>query len=343
MAIDNIYRQKEIYFSSSNMYEILYWWQISLSYDFLWNKLEADIFNFPEPLRFTNYLSAATSIELDRFKAQISALGTFVSDKTKNTHGFSNRSVFSPAIYMSGNPFATPDFSLRAFVKQSFRMPTFNDLYYTEIGNADLKPERVTQYNIGLLYQKSFSQLVRSVRGNGDIYYNRIKDKIIAYPKGQQFRWTMLNLGLVDITGIELSTLITLSPFKAFFITLRGQYTFQRAIDVTSKSDSYYGHQIPYIPRHSGSVVVNADWKGWGLNYSWIYVGERYNQHENIIYNYTQPWYTSDISLSKDLQIRNIGLRLLLEVNNLFSQDYDVIINYPMPKRNYRFTISFSI
>jgi outer membrane cobalamin receptor len=27
--------------------------------------------------------------------------------------------------------------------------------------------------------------------------------------------------------------------------------------------------------------------------------------------------------------------RLQLEVNNLLSQDYDVILNYPMPKRNY--------
>ena len=36
-------------------------------------------------------------------------------------------------------------------------------------------------------------------------------------------------------------------------------------------------------------------------------------------------------------------MRGLLEVNNLFSQDYDVIINYPMPKRNYRFTVMVEI
>lgn len=29
-------------------------------------------------------------------------------------------------------------------------------------------------------------------------------------------------------------------------------------------------------------------------------------------------------------------------MNNLFSQDYDVILNYPMPKRNYRLTLSLN-
>ena len=153
----------------------------------------------------------------------------------------------------------------------------------------------------------------------------------------------MLNLGLVDIRGIDLGLLLTLNPADRLYVTLRGQYTFQRAIDVTNPADNYYRDQIPYIPRHSGSAVVNAQWRGWSLNYSWIYVGERYNQQENIRYNYTQPWYTSDVSLGKDFTLGRVNLRGLLEVNNLLSQDYDVIINYPMPKRNYRITLTVEI
>ena len=37
-----------------------------------------------------------------------------------------------------------------------------------------------------------------------------------------------------------------------------------------------------------------------------------------------------------------ITLRLALDINNLLSQDYDVILNYPMPKRNYKCTISIT-
>ena len=98
---------------------------------------------------------------------------------------------------------------------------------------------------------------------------------------------------------------------------------------MTNPEDNYYRHQIPYIPRNSGSVVANAQWRGWSLNYSWIYVGERYNQQENIRYNYTQPWYTSDISASYDFRLGKTGMRVLAEVNNLLSQDYDVILKYP--------------
>lgn len=343
VKIDNLYKQKEIYISSANEYTITDIWRISASYDFMWNTLDADVYGFVKPDRISQYLSAATALNLDRLKIQASALGTFIHDRIKGQQSPSDKHVFSPAVFMNGYPLRNKDFSIRVFYKQSFRMPTFNDLYYADMGNSKLSPERVTQYNVGLLYEHNSSSIISGARISTDMYYNRVKDKIVAYPKGQQFRWTMLNLGLVDIRGIDFTGLITLNPFRDFYLTVRGQYTFQRAIDITNPADNYYRDQIPYIPRHSGSAVVNAQWRGWGLNYSWIYVGERYNQQENIRYNYTQPWYTSDISVSKDFKLGRVSLRGLLEVNNLLSQDYDVILNYPMPKRNYRVTLTVEI
>lgn len=343
VKVDNLYKQREIYLSTSNMYSISRHWNVSLSYDFMWNDLSADMYGFARPTRYTNLLSVATSLDFPRVKVQASGLGTFIHDKLRGQQAPGDKHVFSPAVYVSGNPLRNRDFSIRAFYKQSFRMPTFNDLYYADMGNSQLNPERVTQYNIGLLYTHSGHGFVKAARLSIDGYYNRVKDKIVAYPKGQQFRWTMLNLGLVDIRGCDLSGLITINPVDRLDVTLRGQYTFQRAIDITNPADNYYRDQIPYIPRHSGSAVINAQWRGWGLNYSFIYVGERYNQQENIRYNYTQPWYTSDLSASKDLTLGRVSLRCLIEINNLLSQDYDVILNYPMPKRNYRFTVTVEI
>lgn len=344
VKIDNLYNQKEIYFSSANEYEINDFWRLSASYDFMWNTLDTDVYGFVKPDRFSQYLSAATAFDLDWFKIQASILGTFVHDIIKGQQAPSDKHVFSPAIFANGYPLTNKDFSVRAFYKKSFRMPTFNDLYYADMGNSKLSPETVSQYNVGIVYARhSATSFIANARLSADVYYNKVKDKIVAYPKGQQFRWTMLNLGLVDIRGIDATGLLTVNPAKDFYFTLRTQYTFQRAIDITNPADNYYKDQIPYIPRHSGSVVANAQWRGWNLNYSWIYVGERYNQQENIRYNYTQPWYTSDLSLSKDFKFGTVGLRGLLEVNNLLSQDYDVILNYPMPKRNYRFTLTVEI
>lgn len=270
VKIDNLYKQKEIYFSSANEYEITDFWSISASYDFMWNTLEADVYGFVKPDRISQYLSAATALALDRFKIQASALGTFIHDRIKGQQAPSDKNVFSPAIFMNGYPLRNKDFSIRVFYKKSFRMPTFNDLYYADMGNSKLSPERVAQYNIGLLYDHKSTSVISAARVSVDAYYNRVKDKIVAYPKGQQFRWTMLNLGLVDIHGVDLTGLLTINPYKDLYMTVRGQYTFQRAIDITNPADNYYRDQIPYIPRHSGAAVVNLQWRGWGLNYSWI-------------------------------------------------------------------------
>ncbi len=351
IKVDNLYRQREIYVSTANQYDIIPGkWEASISYDFMYNSLDADVYDFVRPERYSNLLSAATAVTLGRFKGQASALGTFVRDRLEEVQDPPTRHVFTPAVYAS---YAFIDnktergsdmLSLRAFYKRSFRMPTFNDLYYADMGNSKLNPERVTQYNVGIVYDHTRrTSLLSSVKFSADGYYNKVHDKIVAYPKGQQFRWTMLNLGLVDIRGVDISAAATVTPRRDMDITLRLQYTWQRAIDITNPEDNYYRDQIPYIPHHSGGAIANIAWRRWNLNYSFIYVGERYNQQENIRYNYTQPWYTSDVSLTRDFTLGKVGLRATVEVNNLLSQDYDVIINYPMPKRNYRFTLTVTI
>lgn len=343
IKIDNLYRQREMYFSTANLFAITDRWWASASYDFQWNSLDADVYGFAKPDRYSNLFSVATAVDFGRLRIQGSGLATFIHDRLEGQQAPDDKHVFTPAVYASVDPFGNRDFTVRAFYKKSFRMPTFNDLYYADMGNSKLDPEHVTQYNVGLLYDASLSKFVTGLRLSADVYYNKVKDKIVAYPKGQQFRWTMLNLGIVDIRGVDITASVTVCPFNDLAVTVRGQYTFQRAIDVTDPSDNYYRDQIPYIPRHSGSAVVNATWRRWGLNYSFIYVGERYNQQENIRYNYTQPWYTSDVSLSRDFTLGRVKARVLAEINNLFSQDYDVILNYPMPKRNYRFTLTVEI
>ena len=341
IKIDNLYKQREIYFSSANEFSLFPWWRLSAAYDFMWNTLNADVYGFAKPHRYTNMLSVATSLVYKRLRFQGSLLGTFIHDTLDGQEAPADKHVLTPAACVAVN--VCRGLSVRAFCKKSFRMPTFNDLYYADMGNSKLNPESVIQYNLGLLFECTSKGLVPNMRFSADVYYNDIKDKIIAYPKGQQFRWTMLNLGKVDIRGVDVSALITLNPVRELYFTFRAQYTYQRAIDITDPADNYYRHQIPYIPHHSGSAVINASWRKWNLNYSYIYVGERYNQQENIRYNYTQPWYTSDISVSRDLTFGKVNLRALLEVNNLLSQDYDVILNYPMPKRNFRVTLTVEI
>ena len=336
LPVDNTYRQQELYLSTANVVEILPGWSASLCYDLRWNKLNADSYNFVFPTRWTHMLSLATAIDYRHLKIQASVVGSRMINHTIQTHRKSD-SQLTPALFANLYPFSGKWLSIRAYVKQSYRMPTFNDLYYTNIGNASLQPERATQFDAGLLLSRQCGRFHLDLQA--DIYYNKVKDKIIAYPKGQQFRWTMLNLGEVDIRGVDVVGSVSGQPFKDFcrdlVATLRAQYTYQRAIDVTDASKPYYRHQIPYIPHHSGSLIAGIDWNRWSVNYSFIYTGERWNAQVNNDYNYMQPWYTSDLTATYRFQLQNHRCRLTAEACNLFDQQYDVIANYPMPGRNF--------
>lgn len=337
--VDNTYRQQEMYFSTSNVYEILSKWSVSMSYDFKWNKLNANMVDFAFPHRYSNFVSLATALTLSRIQAQASLVEQVVKDHVKYGASSSSRSTLTPAFFVNVYPFESKLLAVRVFAKKSFRMPTFNDLYYADMGNSKLNPESALQYDLGFVLNKDWKQgIVDHFRLQVDGYYNTVHDKIVAYPKGQQFRWTMLNLGKVHIKGVDAMAEVGLEPAKDWKVTARLQYTYQDARDVTDSNTSYYKDQIPYIPWHSGSAILGLSWREWDLSYSFIYSGERYSQQENILYNHLQPWYTHDMSVA--YHARRWSARL--DVNNIFSQDYDVILNYPMPKRNYMLTLEYN-
>lgn len=342
MLIDNNYKQQELFISLSNVYELMRNWSISLSYDFKWNKLNSDIHGFVYPRRLSNLISLATAIDLGRVKIQSSVLATFADDHTRIGTEPEGASSVTPAVFVSWTPAEDCPLSLRAFAKKSFRMPTFNDLYYVDVGNAKLKPETAIQYNIGAAYSKTWSNsMLTMLRLQADAYYNTVSDKIMAFPKGTQFRWTMMNLGKVHISGIDATAEASLSPTPRLTIGARLQSTWQRAIDVTSSNTSYYKDQLPYTPEHSGSAMITAAYGNTELNYSLLYSGERYSQQENIERNRMDAWHTSDIALTHKIRIKDSQLSISAEVNNLFNKDYDMVKNFPMPLRSYSVAMKY--
>ncbi|MBQ4352061.1 MAG: TonB-dependent receptor [Prevotella sp.] len=352
MLVDNTYKQQELFLSTSNVYEIMRGWSASVAYDFKWNKLreEQGTRNKGQemkPYRFSNMVSVATAYNQPWMNIQGSLLATFVKDHFPGHNDKKSENVWTPAVFFNIFPLRNKNFSVRAYAKRSFRMPTFNDLYYTEMGNAMLKPETALQYNVGAVYvaprTSHLASRISHFRLQVDAYYNTIHDKIVAYPKGQQFRWTMLNLGKVHIKGIDVETELEVRAARELTLGGRLQYTYQDARDVTDPTDTYYNHQIPYIPWHSGSAIFSASYRQWDFNYSFIYAGKRYNQQENIDYNYMPAWYTSDLSLMYRFRWVKTRCKATLEVNNLLDQQYDVILNYPMPGRNYAISMEVEI
>lgn len=361
MYIDNEFIQQEIYFSVANKYSISPVWDVSFSTDYIWNTLDASLRNFVYPRRNTLLIAAATALSIGPVKAQASILETFVdenvnrqrkdssSSENNQSKAADNLSELTPAVFFSYKPFFSKELYLRAFYKRIFRMPTFNDLYYTDIGNITLKPEYTTQYNIGTQYSLIPGTFLNNLTFKADFYYIEVTDKIIAVPKGNgQYRWLMMNLGYVKIHGADLSMNAVCQSKNGLILNINAVCTYQRAQDFTNPNDNdpeagTYGGQIAYIPRISGSTIVNMSYKSWNMNYSFIYVGERYHNSSNIKANYEQPWYTHDMTIGKKLRFKRIETDLSLEVNNIFDQQYDVVLNYPMPGRNYKLIFKFKI
>ena len=341
MYVDNHYRQQEIYASAAHLFTIYPWWRMSLSNDFQWNALRADLIDFVYPTRNTILTSAATSFDFNRLMLQASLLYTHVDDNTR-TKGANagTKNKYTPSVIATWQPLTKLPLNVRAFYKKVFRMPTLNDLYYTFIGNKDLKPEYTTQYDVGITFSHTWNNhWLKSLDLQIDGYYNEVDDKIIAMPTSNQFRWTMINLGHVEIRGLDAAIRGEWGFGKVELSTLFN-YTYQKAQDFTDPTSEWYGGQIPYIPWHGGSIILNGSYQTWSCNYSFIYTGERYEAVANIPENYAQPWYTHDFSLSKTFQWGKTGIRVTAEINNIFNQQYEVVQCYPMPGTSFKIKLN---
>lgn len=358
MLIDNTFEQKEAYLSAANRYKMGPRWDAVLSADLQYNTLKSDLAGFVYPKRITSLVALAIAADLGKVKMQGSILATIVRERIQSGNTAADDSVrvapdkkeFTPAFFLSYKPFRNHNFNLRAFYKHIFRMPTFNDLYYTDIGNIHLKPEFTHQYNLGFQYDKDYSSgLIRQWHLQADAYYNEVTDKIVAVPKGSgQYRWMMMNLGYVEIRGIDMAASMLSVPVKDLLLNIRMSYTYLKAQDFTPRPSEIlqkttWGGQIAYIPWHSGSVITSVDYKSWQLNYSFIYVGERYHSSANTSMEYEQPWYTNDMTIVRKLRYKTMDFRVSAEVNNIFGQGYEVVLNYPMPGRNCKFALTVEL
>lgn len=342
MYVNNHYYQQEVYTSVANRFNLFSWWEASFSADYQFNLLNADLRDFVYPRRHTLLASIATAMRFKQVELQASLLETFVHDTSSGTPA-PDKQKLTPSFFVSWRPFPQSGLNLRGFYKRIFRMPTLNDLYYTFVGNINLEPEFTTQYDLGFTYNRTFNNTwLRSLEVQTDVYYNEVENKIVATPTSNFFRWTMVNLGNVEIRGVDVALQTGWKIGRDLTVSNRINYTYQRAQDFTAPKSEFYGGQIPYIPWHSGSAVVNLQWRSWEANYSFIYTGERYSSQANIPYNYQLPWYTSDFSVSKGLKVWKGDLKLTLEVNNLLNQQYEVVACYPMPGTNFKLIAQYN-
>ncbi len=327
------YTQQEYYGSATALYQPIRGLSFSLAQDLSYNTLENNFADCPYPERLTSLTALSGQYRHRHFSVTASALGTYITEEVTSGDRPADRRRLSPAVSLSYQPWLSQNFRIRASYKDIFRVPTFNDLYYPRMGNTTLRPEKARQYNAGLTWMGSpFSGTF--VRATVDAYYNKVSDKIVALPT--LFIWHMMNLGEVDITGVDATLSTELSLSDEVKLLLSGNYTYQKAIDVTDPGDKNYKDQIPYTPEHTGNASVSIEHPWVNLSYSLMATSDRYMLPQNIEDNRISGYTEHTLSANRTFSLGRCKLRLQAELINLTDKTYEVIKWYPMPGRSYR-------
>jgi len=349
-ALENNYYQNEGYGSATVLYTPADAWSFSLANDVFYNDMDSDLPAFAYPERYTWLAVAAGKFNKSYITVTANILSTVVREyvhyKDIILHG--NRKApdserFSPAFSVAIRPFQNEEFNFRLMYKEIFRMPSFNDLYYSQVGNPDLKPEYTWQYNVGISYNKKVCAWMPQITAIADIYYNKVENKILAVPTKNIFEWSMKNVGKVDIYGVDFNLDTYFVIVNNFRFLLNATYSYQKALDVTSETDPIYSklykHQIPYTPEHSGGGAFTFENPYLNFSYSVICSGSRYSLGQNIPENYLKPYSDHSISIGKQVKWRVVSFSGKFEILNLFDEQYEIVRYFPMQGRAWRVSI----
>ena len=160
----------------------------------------------------------------------------------------------------------------------AFKAPTFNDLYWPDGANPNLKPEESETIEVSL------SNSQKDISWQASMYQTQIDNMIEWAPlTTPPFNWAPSNIEKADISGLELSvskhieTWLISSSFTAI------DPTYTKTVNGTNDGNTL-------VNRVTRSLKLDAD-KSWGaldVGLSWVVENSRYqdkaNKHETAGY-----------------------------------------------------------
>lgn len=354
-TLRNEYEQREGYLSQAVMYHSdgshsgdgL---TIDLSADESLSRLQSNLPKHNDVQRFSvlGALSAKYRPNLSDMQATLYGhlLGTYIQDSEGGmaSEPYARITPYIGATVHRSNLRVKRISMLRYFYKESYRVPNFNELYYFTVGRS-LRPERAQQHNIGITHESPTFRIKNDMTmhcfASVDAYYNRVSDKIIATPTQNMYLWSMANVGVVDIVGLDAAFEQRIQGRNVWQLNI--SYSYQHAVDHSDPESKTYGHQIPYTPRHSGNVSLIAITEWVQIGYSAAIVGPRYRLGQNTEANRLRGYADQGITLSRDFELKYGKISAKAQVLNIFDVQYEVVKNYPMMGRNYRIGLTWSI
>jgi outer membrane cobalamin receptor len=248
------------------------------------------------------------------------------------------RAPLVPYLGFDFRVFPGADLILKGNMARNYKVPSLNSLYWQPGGNPDLQPEKGLSCELGIEYQALLSGGRHLLKTELSGYRSDISNWIIWIPSFKGY-WEPENIRRVLAQGLELTALLhgSVGPV-AYKTAATYAYTLSTNYgDPLIWSDASYGKQLPYIPVHSGNVMVNLSWRGFFMTWQHNSYSERYTTSSNDLTrrDWLYPYFMNDLILGKDFRFGNVSMTAECKVYNLFDETYHSVLYRPMPGRNY--------
>lgn len=332
---DNRYTEQEGYLSGVVLYRIRERISASAGIDGRLSSLDGNGAQMAAPTRITLNSTAAVKYASDRLTVTGRLNHVITSEKTKLRKAAESYNHLSPTIGLNWLAWPSAGLHVRASHSNTFRLPTFNDLYFEQIGRRDLRPEQARVTSAGVTLDNQYGTLHYSFYA--DFYNSDVKDRIMAVPDGNTVKWKMVNLGRVLTHGIETGLDISRTA-GLIRPAARISYTYQRAMDKSDSGSSVWNHQIAYTPRHSASAVAWVETPIANISCNIIYSGEFFSNGYNGPEFRMPHYYETGCSAWREFELDGFTATIKAECINLTDYRYEFVHNYPMPGRQFRIT-----
>lgn len=338
--LDEDYYQREVYVSGSALYVPTDKLAFNYSADYFYNNLTTNQMEVVGPWRHSALQSFTGKFQNSWLLATARLLWSIYDNGVKEGTSSKDENKLSPSLSVSVQPMRNCLFFIRASYKNIFRMPTFNETYYFRMGSTSLKPEDTDQFNLGLTWQYNSTGWLNALVLTGDVYYNNVKDKIVALPTNM-FIWTMTNMDKARAFGANVTASATFNIARSLSLVFAGNYSWQRVQPRTSPTDPDYNKQVAYTPIHSGAASLS--WENPWVNVVVHTTGasDRYGTNSNLPITRIKGYMEMGAALIRSFKIKRNTIDLRFDLTNILDTQYEIVGNYPMPGRAWKFTVTY--
>ncbi|UXX78086.1 TonB-dependent receptor [Reichenbachiella carrageenanivorans] len=315
--------------------EVLPFWNLESAINFNAAQAETSSYGSNKPSRQMTSLSLTNTFEIsDQLNIGLSVGETL--DGTDTT----------PISYsINGLYNVNANTQLRIKWAKSFRLPTFNDLYWhgNSHGNPDLLPENGHSLDIGgLIKSKLGSHGMHTT--DLTLFYNNISNWIQWRPISAS-GWTPINVNEIWSFGLEYRGHFELEIPNQQKIHFNYGYNYLKATKEPAEGKfpiSFDRLQLPYTPVHQFNGTLGYQAKKYLIQYTHRLTSKQYTDDNNSERFALDKYQVGDLTFKYLVwKNQNHDLSAIAQVSNIWDMAYENRSAYPMPGRNYKLTITY--